>query len=69
MGGPVIVSIVVDITRSPMSFRELQQSVVSPAQGKERRAEARHAVVFNGFAKLAADAEYTILRPMISFSV
>ena len=60
-GRPVIVSIVVDITRSHELQEQLQQSVVSLKE-KNAELEACHAVVFNGFAKLAADAEYTILE-------
>lgn len=59
-GRPVIISIVVDITRSRELQEQLQQSVVSLRE-KNAELEACHAVVFSGFAKLAADAEYTIL--------
>lgn len=67
-GRPVIVSIVVDITRSHELQEQLQQSVVSLKE-KNAELEACHAVVFNGFAKLAAMPSTPSLRPMISFSV
>lgn len=59
-GRPVIVSIVVDITRSRELQEQLQQSVVSLRE-KNAELEACHAVVFSGFAKLVVDGEYTIL--------
>ena len=67
-GRPVIVSIIIDITRS-MSSRSSFSKASLRFKEKNAELEACHAVVFNGFAKLAADASTPSLRPMISFSV